>query len=139
VLLTVQNVKSYISGYITLVTPLSITLFRLVHLGSTYLKSIEMEELDGPAVSALWRAIMEVKQRWSVIGRVTKNLLSRTPPCFRTHIVRWSRLHLQSGPPALGPRASPCWPFVCGPFSLLVIHKEGLCLSGGDINRLMMI
>jgi hypothetical protein len=26
-----------------------------------------------------------------------------------------------------------------GPFSLWVIHKEGLCLSSGDINRLMMI
>jgi hypothetical protein len=25
-----------------------------------------------------------------------------------------------------------------GPFSLCVIHKEGLCLSSGDINRLMM-
>jgi hypothetical protein len=36
-------------------------------------------ELDGPAVSALRRAIAEVKQRWSVIGWVTKNLLSRAP------------------------------------------------------------
>jgi DNA repair exonuclease SbcCD ATPase subunit len=26
-----------------------------------------------------------------------------------------------------------------GPFSLCVIHKAGLCLSGGGINRLMMI
>jgi hypothetical protein len=26
------------------------------------------DELDGPAVSALSRAIVEVKQRWSVIG-----------------------------------------------------------------------
>jgi hypothetical protein len=26
-----------------------------------------------------------------------------------------------------------------GPFSLWVIHKEGLCPSSGDINRLMMI
>jgi hypothetical protein len=34
------------------------------------------EELDGRAVSALRRAIAEVKQRWSVIGWVTKNLLS---------------------------------------------------------------
>jgi hypothetical protein len=37
-------------------------------------------ELDGPAVSALQRAIVEVKHRWSVIGWVTKNLLSRAPP-----------------------------------------------------------
>jgi glutaminase len=28
---------------------------------------------------------------------------------------------------------------VYGPFSLCVIHKEGLCLSSGDINRLMMM
>jgi hypothetical protein len=42
----------------------------------------ETEKLDGPAVSALWRAIAEVKQRWSVIGWVTKNLLSRAPPCL---------------------------------------------------------
>jgi hypothetical protein len=26
------------------------------------------EKLDGPAVSELWRVIVEVKQRWSVIG-----------------------------------------------------------------------
>jgi hypothetical protein len=31
------------------------------------------EELDGPAVSALRRVVVEVKQRWSVIGWVTKN------------------------------------------------------------------
>jgi hypothetical protein len=43
------------------------------------------EELDGPAVSALRRAISEVTQRWSVIGWVTKNLLSRAPPWFGRH------------------------------------------------------
>jgi hypothetical protein len=31
------------------------------------------EELDGPAGSALRRTIAEVKQRWSVIGWVTKH------------------------------------------------------------------
>jgi hypothetical protein len=36
--------------------------------------------------SALWRAIEEVKPRWSVIGWVTKNLLSRAPPCFGRHV-----------------------------------------------------
>jgi hypothetical protein len=30
-------------------------------------------KLDGPAVSALQRAIAEVKQRWSVIGWMIKN------------------------------------------------------------------
>jgi hypothetical protein len=32
------------------------------------------------------REIAEVKQRWSVIGWVTKNLLSRAPPCFGRHV-----------------------------------------------------
>jgi hypothetical protein len=47
---------------------------------------LDNEELDGPAVSALRRAIAEVKQRWSVIGWVTKNLLSRAPPSFGRHV-----------------------------------------------------
>jgi hypothetical protein len=33
-----------------------------------------IEELDGLAVSALRRAITEVKQRWLVIGWVTKHI-----------------------------------------------------------------
>jgi hypothetical protein len=37
-------------------------------------------------VSALRRAIAKVKQRWSVIGWVTKNLISRAPPCFSRHV-----------------------------------------------------
>jgi hypothetical protein len=44
------------------------------------------EELVGPAVSALGRAVAEAKQRWSVIGWVTKNLLSRSLPCFGKHV-----------------------------------------------------
>jgi hypothetical protein len=32
------------------------------------------------------RAIAEAKQRWSVIGWVTKNLLSRAPPGFGRHV-----------------------------------------------------
>jgi hypothetical protein len=44
------------------------------------------EELDDPTVNALRRVIAEVKQRWSVIGWVTKNLLSRAPPCFGRHV-----------------------------------------------------
>jgi hypothetical protein len=36
---------------------------------------------------------------------------------------------------------NPRWAFVVdyGPFSLWVIHKEGLCHSSGNINRLMMM
>jgi hypothetical protein len=35
---------------------------------------------------------------------------------------------------------NPRWAHVVGysPFSLCVIHKEGLCPSSGDINRLIM-
>jgi hypothetical protein len=49
---------------------------------------------------------------------------------------RWSRLHM----PSLAP-TNPHWARVVGydPFSSCVIHKEGLCLSSGDINRLMMM
>jgi hypothetical protein len=48
---------------------------------------------------------------------------------------RWSRLHLQSLAPT-----NPHWARVVGygPFSLCVIHMEGLCSSNGDINRLMI-
>jgi hypothetical protein len=47
---------------------------------------VVVEEVDGPAVSALRRAIAEVTQRWSVIDWVTKNLLSRTPPCLGRNV-----------------------------------------------------
>jgi hypothetical protein len=49
---------------------------------------------------------------------------------------RWSRLHLESL--AL---FNLHWARVVGygPFSLSVIHKEGLYPSSGDINRLMMM
>jgi hypothetical protein len=48
----------------------------------------------------------------------------------------WSRLHWQSLKPT-----NPHWPCMVGfsPFSLCVIHKEGLCPSSGDVNRLMMV
>jgi hypothetical protein len=47
----------------------------------------QIVELDGPAVSALRRAIAEVKQRWSIIGWVTKNSLSQVPTCFEKALV----------------------------------------------------
>jgi hypothetical protein len=49
---------------------------------------------------------------------------------------RWSRLLLQSLTPT-----NPHWARVVGygPFSSGVIHKEGLCPSSGDINRLIMM
>jgi hypothetical protein len=84
-----------------------------------------------PRGRPLRRAIAQVKQRWSVIGWVTKNLLCRAPPCFGRHV-----LYLQSLAPT-----NPHWARMVGygPFSLCIIHKEGLCPSNGDINRLMMM
>jgi hypothetical protein len=76
----------------------------------------------GHAVSALRRAFAEVKQRWSVIGWVTKNLLPQAP-CFGRHVK------------PIVPAAFA----VVSPFSVCVIHKEGLCLNSGDINTLMMM
>jgi hypothetical protein len=84
-------------------------------------------------VSALWHAIVEVKQRWSVIGWVTKNLLSRAPLCFGRHVKPSAAfVVLSTHQPALGQRG--------GPFSLCVIDKNAyvrLCPSIEDINRLM--
>jgi hypothetical protein len=42
--------------------------------GISITNRINYEELDGPTVSALQSAIAKVKQRWSVISWVTKNL-----------------------------------------------------------------
>jgi hypothetical protein len=55
---------------------------------------------------------------------------------IHTTLSRWSRLHLQ----LLTPTSS-IWAGVVGygPFSLCVIHKEGLWLSRGTLNRLMMM
>jgi hypothetical protein len=86
------------------------------------------EELNGTAVSALWRAIADVKQCWSVFEWVTKNLLSRALSCSEGTLRRWFRLHLQSLAPT-----NPHWArvVVYGPFC--VIHKEGLCPAVGTL------
>jgi hypothetical protein len=73
---------------------------------------ISNEELDGPAVSALQRAIAEVKQRWSVIGWITKNLLYRAPPCSGRHVkplVSAALAVVSTQQPALGPGGG-LWP-----------------------------
>jgi hypothetical protein len=82
-----------------------------------------------PRGQSAWNAIADAKQRWSVIEWVTKNVLSRAPPCFGRHVkplllhlhCNCNCLHLHQY--ALGPRK---------------IHREDLCFSSGDINRLMM-
>jgi hypothetical protein len=68
-----------------------------------------------------------------VIGWVTKNLLSRAPPNFGRHVkplVLIAFVDVSTHQPALGSRKA---------FSLCVIHKDRLCPSSGDINRLMMM
>jgi hypothetical protein len=76
-------------------------------------------ELDGAAVSALRRAVPEVKQSWSVIGWVTKNLLYRAPPCLGRHVkslVPAAFAVVSTYQPALGPRGG-LWPvlLMCNP------------------------
>jgi hypothetical protein len=90
-----------------------------------------MKELYGPAVSLLQRMIAKVKQRWSVIGWVTKYLLYWVSPCFGRHVK----------PLAPAATINPHWARVMGygSFSLCVIYKEGLYPSSGGINRLMMM
>jgi hypothetical protein len=82
-----------------------------------------IEELDGPAVSGLRRAISEVKQQ---VGHWMgdKNLLFRDPPCFGRHVkplVLAASAAFSAHQSALGPRGVLC-----------VMHKEGLCPSSGE-------
>jgi hypothetical protein len=65
-----------------------------------------------------------------VIGWVTKNLLAPLSRTSEGTLSCWSWLHLQTLEPT-----NPHWARVVGynPFSLCVIHKEGLCPSSGDI------
>jgi hypothetical protein len=58
------------------------------------------------------------KQRWSVIGWVTKNLLSRIPPCFQRHVklLVLAAFAVVTHQSALGPRG--VWPVL-----LEVFHK----------------
>jgi hypothetical protein len=61
---------------------------------------------------APWRAITEVKQHRSVIGWVTKNLLSGAPPCFERHVnalVPAAFAVISIRQRALGPRGA-LWP-----------------------------
>jgi hypothetical protein len=72
------------------------------------------EDLDGPAVNALRRAIAEAKQRsqWSGIGWVTKTLSSRASPCFGRHVkplVSAAFAVVSTHQLALGPRGG-LWP-----------------------------
>jgi hypothetical protein len=77
-----------------------------------------------------------------VTSRQGRSLLSSKFQSYRLLLAlegmlsRWSRLHLQSLAPI-----NPRWARVVSynPFSCCVIHKEGLCPSNRDFNRLMII
>jgi hypothetical protein len=86
-------------------------------------------KLNGPVVVALRRVIAEAKQHWSVIRWVTKILLSRAFSCFGRHVKPLVHSAGVVSTRGVG----------YGPFFLCVIHKEGLCPSNRDINRLMMM
>jgi hypothetical protein len=76
--------------------------------------------LDSLAVSALLRAIAEVKQSWSVIGWVTKIYYLELLCASEGTLSCWSRLHMQSFTPT-----NLHWVRVVDYdlFSLYVIHK----------------
>jgi hypothetical protein len=85
-------------------------------------------------VSALQRAIVEVKQRWSVIGWMTKNVIYRVPPCFRKHfkpLIPAAFAVANTHQSALGTRGG-LWP-------VFLIHMEDLCHSSSNNSLLMMI
>jgi hypothetical protein len=86
-------------------------------------------------VSALPCAIAEVKQHWSVM-RLGDQKLSRAPLCFGRNVnplVSALFTIVSTNQSALCPRDG-LWTVL-----LCVIHKEGLCPSSEDINRLMMM
>jgi hypothetical protein len=86
-------------------------------------------------ISALRRELAEAKQRCQSLDGCPKIYDLELLRASEGTLSRWPRLHLQSIAPT-----NPRWARVVGyrPFSLCVIHKEGLCSSSGDINRLMM-
>jgi hypothetical protein len=103
-----KKIKEDLTEFLNLVKVLILFIF------FTFKIKVEekVEELDGPAVSALRRAITEAKQRWSAIGWVTKKLFSRAPPCFRRHVkplVPAAFAVVSTHQSALGPRGG-LWP-----------------------------
>jgi hypothetical protein len=132
------SVKELLTRFITIEFVENLTMTHVVRIKVYHPKrpTIFFEELHGPLISALRRAIAEVKQRWTFIGWVTKIYHLELLRASEGTLSCWSRLHLQS----LAPTNSH-WARVVryGTFSLCVIHKEGLCPSNGGINRLMMM
>jgi hypothetical protein len=79
---------------------------------------------------------MHIRTVLRLIDLFSFNMYTQLLRASEGTLSRWSRLHLQSLAPT-----NPYWASVVGysPFSLWLIHKEGLCPNSGDINRLMMM
>jgi hypothetical protein len=90
--------------------------------------------LDGSAVSFGVRSWKLSNVRKRSVGWVTKIIISRAPPCYGRHFSRWSRLHWQTLP---GTNQHCARVVGYSSISLCEINKEDLCLSSGDINRLI--
>jgi hypothetical protein len=109
----------------------------IIYRFGSVVRYVICEELDSPAVSALGvrsRKLSNALNGQSWDGGLKPYHLELLRASEGT-LSRWSQLHLQLLAPT-----NPHWARVVGygPFSLWVIHKEGLCPSSGDINRLMM-
>jgi hypothetical protein len=82
----------------------------------------------------IWIPINYIKVDMLFVKKYYPELL----PASEGALGRWCRLYLHSLAPT-----NPHWArVVCygyGPFCLCVIHKEGLCPSSRDINKLMMM
>jgi hypothetical protein len=92
---------------------------KIMHFGSSRFCSrhaIYIAEFDGPALSTIRRVIPEVKQHWSVMGWVKKNLLSRAPPCLGRHLK----------------------PLVSAAFTVVSTHQSALGPRGGLWRVLLM-
>jgi hypothetical protein len=92
---------------------------------------LHMSQLHGPAVSFGVRS-----RKLSNIGHKMGDQKFVISSFTLRHVKPLGRLHLQSLAPTY-----PHWARVAvyGPFYFCVIHKESLCPSSGDINRLMMM
>jgi hypothetical protein len=88
------------------------------------------DELNGPAVSALRVRLWKLSNM--VDHRMGDQKISRAPPCFGRHVKPVPAVFavVSTYHSALSP---------CGGLRPVLLHKEGLCPSIGDINRLMMM
>jgi hypothetical protein len=108
--------RDHFFPFVTILTHLS---FVLLPPNSSYMIAEGQrsnKELHVLVVCALRRVIAVIKQRWSVLRWVTKNLLSWAPPCFRRHVkplVSAAFIVVSTHQPALGSRSG-LW-LICNP------------------------